>query len=98
MVASACSAVVTVPEPSRSWSPYSLLEFFEQIDCAGDGHRDFNDGDAAGDHGFDDGVGLGGILGAQDGNEADAFDDLLLWFRHGSSIPRSSGQCAPTRL
>jgi hypothetical protein len=52
------------------------FEFFEQIDSAGDGHGDFDDGDAAGDHGFHDGVGLGGVLGAQNGNQADAFDDL----------------------
>ena len=35
-----------------------LLQFAQQVDRAGDGHGDFDDGDAAGDHGFDDGVGL----------------------------------------
>jgi hypothetical protein len=58
------------------------LEFFEEIDCAGDGHGDLNDANTAVDHGFDDGVGLGGAAGAQDGNEADAFNDLCRGFLH----------------
>jgi hypothetical protein len=58
------------------------LEFGEESDGAWDGHGDFNDGDAAGDHGFDDGVGLGGVAGAENGNEADAFEDLGCGFRH----------------
>ena len=73
--------MVTVPEPSRSFGAVFLLEFLEQIDGAGNGHGDFNDGDAAGDHGLDDGVGLRRASGAQNGNQADAFDDFLLWFR-----------------
>ena len=44
-----------------------LLEFLEEIDGAGDGHGDFNDGDAAGDHGLDNGVGLLRVLCAQNG-------------------------------
>jgi hypothetical protein len=52
------------------------LEFGEEGDGAGDGHGHFNDGDAAGNHGFDDGVSLGSIAGAENRNEADAFEDL----------------------
>src|SRR5271157_1131540 len=59
------------------------LEFFQYIQRAGDGHGDFDDRDAAGDHGFDDGVGLGGRASAEDGNEADALDDLCRGFGHG---------------
>ena len=58
------------------------LELGEQIDGAGDGHGDFNDGDAAGDHGLDDRMGLGGIAGAEDGYEAGAFEDLCCGFGH----------------
>ena len=88
MVAWAWSAVVTVPEPSRSFGAVFLLEFLEQIDGAGNGHGDFNDGDAAGDHGFDDGAALGDAFGAQNGNEADAFDDFLGGFRHWFPLER----------
>ncbi len=55
-----------------------LLQLPQKIDCAGDGHGDFNDGDAAGDHGLDDGVCLRGGFGAQDGNEPDALDDFCV--------------------
>src|ERR1035437_4064292 len=58
------------------------LEFFQKIDCAGDGHGDFNDGNAAGDHGFDEGVGLGGVAGAENGNKADAFEGFCCGFVH----------------
>ena len=83
MVACAWSAVVTVPEPRRSFAPYSLFQLPEHIKCAGDGHGDFDDGEAAGLHGLNNGVSLAGIAGTQDGNEADTFEDLRGGFGHG---------------
>ena len=45
-----------------------LLQLLEEVDGAGDGHGDFDDGDAAGNHGFDDGVRLGfGFLARRTG-------------------------------
>ena len=72
----------------ESFGPYSF-EFFEQVDRSGDGHGDFNDGDAAGDHCVNDGAALGDAFGAKNGNEADAFDDLLLWFRAWENLKKA---------
>ena len=60
-----------------------FFEFLDEVDGVGNGHGDFNDGDAAGDHGVDHGAALGNALGTQNGNEADALDDLLGSFGHG---------------
>jgi len=53
-----------------------LVEFSEEVDRVGDGHGDFDDGDASSDHGLNNGVGLRGAACAEDGDEADAFDDF----------------------
>ena len=58
------------------------LEFGQEFDCARDGHGDFNDRDSAGKHGLDDGVCLGGVAGAEDGDEGYAFEDLGGGFGH----------------
>ena len=52
------------------------LQFLEQVHRAGHGHGDFNDGHATGDHGFDNGAPLGNAFGAQDWDQALAFDDF----------------------
>ena len=72
--------------------PCSFLSSFSRCDGAGHGHGDFDDGDAAGDHRFDDGVGLGLDLGAQNGNKADAFDDLCGGFGHEFLSERSKSE------
>ena len=53
-----------------------LLEFLEQVDGAGDSHGDFDNGDAAGNHGLYNGVRLGRVTCAQNRNQANAFDDF----------------------
>ncbi len=60
----------------------SVLEFSEDTGSIGAGHGDFDDGNAAGDHGFHHGMRLRYGLGAQHGHEADAFDDLCCCFMH----------------
>ena len=42
----------------------------------GTGHGDFDHGDAACDHGIDDGKRLLVVFGAKNGDKPDAFDDL----------------------
>jgi hypothetical protein len=66
-------------EDSRAVFP---LQFLEKIDCAGDGHGDFDDRDAAGDHGLNNSVGLSSVARAKDRNKADAFDDFCCGLRH----------------
>ena len=58
MVASASRGSGHGAGAEQKLGPYSFLSSCKQIDGAGDGHGDFNDGDAAGDHGLDDGVRL----------------------------------------
>jgi hypothetical protein len=98
MVASAWSAVVTVPEPSRHFVPYSFLSSFSRVHSAGDGHGDLDYGDAAGEHGLHDGVGLAGVARAQNRDEADAFQGLGCGFGHGFLFDAASVRFSQTRL
>ena len=59
-----------------------FLEFLQHIYRAGYGHGDFNDCDAAGDHGFDYCVSLDGVAGAQDWDQTNTFKNLRRSLSH----------------